>query len=221
MNPCYLATMRLFWAGLLCVACGGGAASTTFSDPPEGDPPHAMAGAAGTLEKPVVTSGSGGVVAGSGGQVSPSAGTGGESANAGTTSIGGGGSSSAGTGGVPMGNTAGTSAGSSTTAGTGGVAPTCGEGFTTYVVQPGFCLAAGVYAWRDDPTKAYVESGDPCEPKSSSWLSVRPGVNGEPITISVRVSPDAPAEIKVVENDEGPADGKVFCGNLAIGVSYN
>lgn len=155
-------------------------------------------------------------------------------------------SSVAGTGGAPaVGGTGpaassgggGSAAGSSATAGQGGMATepaeggaggspepvTCSEGWQTFTVQPGYCLAAGVYAWRNDPEKAYVFSAtvDTCQPKQTSWLAVRPGAAGQPITISVRIADDAPAELAVFENDEGPADGGVFCGNMAIGVSYN
>jgi hypothetical protein len=222
----YLETMRVICLGALVVACGS--APHEFADRAIDEAKGSAAGEApaspvGTSGAPLTSGGSSAV------EPAPAGGTGGGAA--GTTSSGGGGAAggmSANAGTTSTGGASAGSGGTSTepTGGASGEPPsTCGEGWTSYTVEPGHCLAAGVSSWRDatlHPDRRYVFSsvdGELCDPMQTGWVSVRPGKDGEPIVISVRIADDAPGEVKVLQNWEGHA-GDVACGNLPIGVSY-
>jgi len=199
--------MRLFGAGALALACGGEAAS---AEPFTAEPVSGSAGqACATAGTP------------SGGS---SAGTNAESGKAGAPQAAGmpsGGSA------VQIGGAGGEPAEVEPMIGGAGGASveepeTCDrEGFVSYTVQPGECLWAG---WVNDMGKWYVHSDatpndDVCDDVLSGHVSVRPGVDGEPITVVIRIEDGAPASNKVSTNVEGHIEaGKPACGNLPIGV---
>jgi hypothetical protein len=169
------------------------------------------------------------ISAGAGGKPVAQGGMAGQIGMGGTTS-------GASTGGAPMAGTGGSEVGGAPSSGAGGEAPVdpfgCAQpdGASTwvfYTVQPGECLTAGAAGWKNTPANWYVwaeasPANEVCDAALRGWVTVRPGVNGEPITVAIAVDnnwPSADFGAAVRKNLEGNVQaGLPNCSNLPIGV---